>query len=734
MSDTYRNAVSLLPGLRQHLSLQDGATTWTDASGNSHHGTLVGAAFQAGGPTEDADNVHVAGDGVDDRVDATTLGPLGSQMGSGVWQAAFFRGTSTDIQTLAGVNHPGDGISQRWRINQDEAAQNAPGYVRILHRNTNSEIVSAAGDSPINILDGEWHLIVVSLDPGVSEGARIWVDGEVLTLSYGTGHAGPIGDQYDDFTEEFAWLCYNNAGSRTQFVAGDLAEPAIGAGAVLQQSDVDALWAARVWISSIVGLRTFLSGAMEDGGLQSGAALSLGAFRSSQPAESLTARRNGGISGVRILGAGGGNGPGVGRLDGPDGNTLRWAAPGAEFGDPVTVDPIEGEWRIHGSDAGQWIDVARALPVTQDLTGQERVTLLEQFNNAFSGPDFLSGGSAQHHYSAVFLRNDSGQDLTGLTLTIEEGPVRIAEEVPVDDEIQTIADPETQPAGLTWESSELVIGALDDGDMTAVWIEVECPASADGSALERVRIALSANEEAGAAEWRGIYRIEETGLASFLVWVADGEDPDITDTPTETAAPAVDDGRVVYDDGQPTPAAPIEIPLTAPGDYRVRTAFRNAWGITGAASPVQRFIIDDQGDLDEQPPSAPRNVTVSAADGARVSVSALYFSDTDPAVRATEWAIWYTDDGEDPNPNDAPDLTQEIPDQEAAVDQLHTVSDPFAPETLIKIGVAVRRAGATSAMVIREVTTTAAAGALGRPDIAYGERWGRHREPGPGEE
>ena len=245
MSDTYRNAVSLLPGLRQHLSLQDGATTWTDASGNSHHGTLVGAAFQAGGPTEDADNVHVTGDGVDDRVDATTLGNAGSLLNGGVWAAYWLRTADSSIQYAAGVFNDGVTMGLELNLGRDETGSASAGKIGVRVRNNDGETISAVADVGSSVHDDEWHLVVITVDPSIYEGARIWFDSVDQTLTYNTGQSGPIADDWATFQYELVWFCRNNRETFEGFFDGDLAEPAIGAGAVLQQSDVDALWAAK---------------------------------------------------------------------------------------------------------------------------------------------------------------------------------------------------------------------------------------------------------------------------------------------------------------------------------------------------------------------------------------------------------------------------------------------------------------------------------------------------------
>jgi hypothetical protein len=77
----------------------------------------------------------------------------------------------------------------------------------------------------------------------------------------------------------------------------------------------------------------------------------------------------------------------------------------------------------------------------------------------------------------------------GATDTLDAVPlVRIAIEEPTDGEIQTIADDETAPTGVSWatpitDAAALEIGTLAPGGDYGIWIEYETPEAAQATAL-----------------------------------------------------------------------------------------------------------------------------------------------------------------------------------------------------------------------------------------------------------
>lgn len=479
----------------------------------------------------------------------------------------------------------------------------------------------------------------------------------------------------------------------------------------------------------IDGLSWYLTGAAAEDDAQRSVADSLGGYRSSVPVEPLMLYRRNPIAGIRVVLAAGANGPGVGRLVAETPDTLRWRSPGGEFGDAVTIPETDDLVRIEGDDADTWVIVERMGALTRPLAGEEQVRLLDMFNNAVGGVDFLSSGSAQQRYRAIMAVNRSGASLTDLAFNVLEGPVRIATETPSNGALQTIADDETEPSGVTWEEATASVGTLGDGDAVGLWIEVTCEMNAEGAPEERVRLGWSSNEEGG--ELRGAHRIEETGLARFEFYIGDGEDPVGTGSPDEVLAPEIEDGRVKYEDGKPALPTDSTLDLTPPGDYRVAMTYRNPWGLTSALSAVQRFVLNEQGELVTPPPKAPQEVSVRPGPGGTALVDALYVPAREASADsvADEWAVWITDDESEPDSETEPDHVEAMPaNPNRALVALTWQSDGYADGTLLKVGVGVRRDGVASELVVKEVTAEDAGGELGRLRVSFGDRRGLYVE------
>lgn len=154
-------------------------------------------------------------------------------------------------------------------------------------------------------------------------------------------------------------------------------------------------------------LREYLTGAISDGGVQANPTASLGNYRSSTEAESMTAVVENPISGITIAFIGGGNSIGAGTLEAVDANTLRWKCFGGSFGDLVAI--ANGETKIieTAGAAGAYIRVTRTSSAS--LTGTATITLSQKVNSVFAGDDVSSAeaASGDNEYRATVVKNES---------------------------------------------------------------------------------------------------------------------------------------------------------------------------------------------------------------------------------------------------------------------------------------------------------------------------------------
>ena len=154
-------------------------------------------------------------------------------------------------------------------------------------------------------------------------------------------------------------------------------------------------------------LREYLTGASSDGGVQTDPDASIGNYRSSTEAISMTAVRTSAIANITIDHIGGGNAVGAGTLNVVDSNTLQWKDYGGAYGASVPI--ANGETKIveADSDPGAYLRVTRTSATA--LTGTETTTLSRAINNVF-GMDDVSSAEAtagDDEYRGTIVVNES---------------------------------------------------------------------------------------------------------------------------------------------------------------------------------------------------------------------------------------------------------------------------------------------------------------------------------------
>lgn len=152
-------------------------------------------------------------------------------------------------------------------------------------------------------------------------------------------------------------------------------------------------------------LRTYLTGAVVDGGAQPNPAAALGGYRSSTEAQSMAITVTNPINGINILFAGGGNAVGDGTLVTVGVSGLQWQCAGGEPGPVVQV--ANGETKIleTADNPAAYIRISRTT--SNDLSGTATVGLAVTFDNLFGLADALDAEAAvgSTKYRAMVIVN-----------------------------------------------------------------------------------------------------------------------------------------------------------------------------------------------------------------------------------------------------------------------------------------------------------------------------------------
>lgn len=208
--------------------------------------------------------------------------------------------------------------------------------------------------------------------------------------------------------------------------------------------------------------------------------------------------------------------------------------------------------------------------------------------------------------------------------------------------VQTIADEDTAPTGVTWSTAITVAagvsaGQLDGGDQGALWIHRELPAGVAASPEQHSHIEMSFTV-AGvdyAEPLCGMYRVADTDIEGYELHIGTDAEPDITGTPDETFASLP----------HTTTAT-----LAAGATYYLVTNFRNRYGLRSESLETTIITIDGSGNAATNPPTAPVLVSWSVAASGAFKATAIYFYEADGDNQADTWLVYTTFNGVDPDP------------------------------------------------------------------------------------
>jgi len=223
--------------------------------------------------------------------------------------------------------------------------------------------------------------------------------------------------------------------------------------------------------------------------------------------------------------------------------------------------------------------------------------------------------------------------------------IRIGLETPAaDGTIQTIADEETAPTSITWDSGHtsstgLSVATLTAGAATGLWIHRQIPAGAVVNAETTSKIVVTFDYSAVTYTHpiTGYYRIADTTLALYKLFVGVDADADFTGSPVATSA-----------------TLPFTYVVTPPGagtdELRCAVMQTNQYDLDSlnSAQWYTTFTIDTTGADVTDDISAPTGVTATSRSGGEVDVFAEYplATDSDPA---DTWLYYVTTNGVDPD-------------------------------------------------------------------------------------
>lgn len=443
-------------------------------------------------------------------------------------------------------------------------------------------------------------------------------------------------------------------------------------------------------------VRAYLSGATADGLGQYDHGASLGGFRSGARVSCMTTQRITAFPGLRLRYVDAANGIGLGRLFAVGPNTLKWAAPGEAYGDAVTI--TNGQEKVlRSATASKFIVVGRVSVLA--LSGVENVQISDTYGNVVGMGDFTEAQSTAGHekYRALILKNVGAVSATSVQvfrLADTSDRVEVASEALVADEIQTIADEDTAPTGLTFvdatSGSPLAIGTLAAGDAIGLWIKsfVDTGETYDPRVINALVVRFTIGADTFDVHLRGATHCAEDGIEGILFWWGQDAEPDWQNDPADEFSDTF-------------PVTLTENIGATEARWYLAERKRNKYGIVGPpVRPMKMFDVAGDGTLNNLRPSGPSVVQVRpwAAGGYRID--AQYIPEWDTiGYRATHWLFYVTLDGVDPDPDtDTPVVVAMGYDSlgaiVGAVPVLREVVTTELEDTPVKVLVRTRRAAA----------------------------------------
>jgi hypothetical protein len=247
-------------------------------------------------------------------------------------------------------------------------------------------------------------------------------------------------------------------------------------------------------------LGVYLTGAASDGAAQSVPGDSLGGYRSSSEVSPCGWQLSSPCGGIFIDAIGFGNDTGSAEIRAASGS-FYYSPPGIDEGEGIALtDDSSGV--LTGATGSGSVRITRDLALSP--TGTLVFTIVDIFGGAIGGRNLTNAERTDGvtTYRAVMLRAHGAYGVLDIKAwvgsdTDTQSTISLGYETPDGDgAIQTIADEETAPSGISWDSGTtegtgLYHKTIDVSHNLGLWIKRESPSSSDAAAKEKIQVCLS---------------------------------------------------------------------------------------------------------------------------------------------------------------------------------------------------------------------------------------------------
>jgi hypothetical protein len=221
--------------------------------------------------------------------------------------------------------------------------------------------------------------------------------------------------------------------------------------------------------------------------------------------------------------------------------------------------------------------------------------------------------------------------------------IQIAQETPTNNHFTVASDEHdtNSVSGLTWSTgitaaTGLNVDSLAAGSMVGIWLWLVVVSGR--SASPQMENLLKWRFETGGSAFEsnkagGFYRIATHALERYELFRGENAEPDLMASPYETFTqlPHIADGGV---------SVTLYLILRHRNKYNLNSQNSKSWQIK----------LDANGAVVPPNPQAPRSISIVPSTDATGFVSAEYLYDVNDENAATDWLIYFTDNGVDPNP------------------------------------------------------------------------------------
>lgn len=217
------------------------------------------------------------------------------------------------------------------------------------------------------------------------------------------------------------------------------------------------------------------------------------------------------------------------------------------------------------------------------------------------------------------------------------GPIRIGYETPSGDHIQTIVNETTPPSGIIFStaitsSTGLSLGTLNPYGHMGLWISRVIPSGVNAypEITNSIGIEFTTGGVTYTDELNGVFRIANSSLEYYGIWIGQDAPPDLTSSPTATFT-----------------GSSYSASLAAGHTYYLSTNQQNQYGMWSENTDWTVIVVNGSGHQVNPPPSAPTNPAI-VSNGTTFTVTAAYFFAVDGSTPADNFAVFISFDGSAP--------------------------------------------------------------------------------------